>query len=33
MSKEFIITMIPALIMAGFAVFGLMIVSSDFGSN
>jgi len=33
MSKEFIITMIPALIMAGFAAFGLMIVSSRFGSQ
>jgi hypothetical protein len=30
MSKEFLITMIPALIMAGFAAFGLMIVSSRF---
>jgi len=28
MSKEFIITLIPALIIAGFAVFGLMIVRS-----
>jgi hypothetical protein len=28
MSKEFIITLIPALIMAGFAIFGLMVVSS-----
>jgi len=33
MSKEFLITMIPALIMAGFAVLGLMIASSNFGSN
>jgi hypothetical protein len=28
MSKEFIITIIPALIMAGFAAFGLMIASN-----
>jgi len=28
MSKEFIITLIPALIIAGFAVFGLMVISS-----
>jgi len=28
MSKEFLITIIPALIMAGFAAFGLMIASS-----
>jgi hypothetical protein len=31
MSKEFLMTIIPALIMAGFAAFGLMIVSSRFG--
>jgi hypothetical protein len=29
MSKEFIITLIPALIIAGFAVFGLMVISSS----
>jgi len=28
MSKEFIITLIPALVMLGFAIFGLMIVNS-----
>jgi len=28
MSQEFIITLIPALIIAGFAVFGLMVISS-----
>jgi len=28
MSKEFLITLIPALVMAGFAAFGIMIVSS-----
>jgi len=28
MSKEFIITLIPALVMLGFAIFGLMVVSS-----
>jgi len=33
MSKEFLITMIPALIMASFAAFGLMIASSSFGSH
>jgi len=33
MSKEFIITLIPALIMASFAAFGLMIASSGFGSH
>ncbi len=33
MSKELIITLIPALIMAGFAAFGLMIASSGFGSH
>jgi len=33
MSKEFAITLIPALIMAGFAAFGLMIASSGFGSQ
>jgi len=33
MSKEFLIIMIPALIMAGFAAFGLMIASSRFGTH
>jgi len=33
MSKEFLITMIPVIIMASFAAFGLMIVSSRFGSQ
>ncbi len=28
MSKEFIITLVPAIIMGGFAAFGLMIVFS-----
>jgi len=28
MSKEAIITLIPALVMLGFAIFGLMVVSS-----
>jgi len=28
MSKEFIITLIPALVMLGFAIFGLMVISS-----
>jgi len=28
MSKEFIITLIPALVMLGFAIFGVMVVSS-----
>jgi len=28
MSKEFIITLIPALVILGFAIFGLMIVGS-----
>jgi len=29
MSKEFIITLIPALIMAGFAALGIMIAKSN----
>jgi len=28
MSKEFIVTLIPALVMLGFAIFGLMAISS-----
>jgi len=28
MSKEFIITLIPALVILGFAIFGLMVVGS-----
>ena len=33
MSKEFIITLIPAVIMLGFAVFGVMHVSTHVGTH